>query len=300
MPESHYEQIVRGLILASPLLAVELLGVILALVYITRHTKPAVCVLIAMLLALAMHFVGPLVWRLALERGLYDVSFMWVVPLFINLVTAGLWGVVLVAVFAWRRGPAPAGDAYVPQQPTGLPPYVASMSQGFYFWSLLIVGVISFPLVVGIWLSLFADEPEMGLLLAVLAFPLGVFRIVVFFMFIHGIWRSIQPFDARITPGQAVGFLFIPLFNLYWVFVALPGFAMRYNAAVQRHNLAVPPVTVGLPVAICILMLLGVIPVVGVVTSLVNLVLLLIFVWKACNAVNALAQIDVDREARPS
>src|SRR4030042_907761 len=50
-------------------------------------------------------------------------------------------------------------------------------------------------------------------------------------------WAAIQDGHARTTPNRAIGFLFVPLFNLYWVFVALHGFALDYNAFVTRHRI---------------------------------------------------------------
>ncbi len=37
---------------------------------------------------------------------------------------------------------------------------------------------------------------------------------------VYRMWAQIQSGHPRTTPACAVGFLFIPLFNLYWIFVA--------------------------------------------------------------------------------
>ena len=37
---------------------------------------------------------------------------------------------------------------------------------------------------------------------------------------LYRLWRLVPPEEAATTPGKAVGFLFIPLFNLYWNFIA--------------------------------------------------------------------------------
>ncbi len=50
--------------------------------------------------------------------------------------------------------------------------------------------------------------------------PLWIFSFVPHYLFIYNFWNSIPKAFARTTPGKAVGFLFIPFFNLYWYFVA--------------------------------------------------------------------------------
>jgi len=66
-------------------------------------------------------------------------------------------------------------------------------------------------------------------------------EIVVMCFFWYRAWRSIQDGHARTTPGKAIGFMFIPLFNLWWVFVLLGGFSKDYNTYCQRHAVDDPP-----------------------------------------------------------
>lgn len=49
-------------------------------------------------------------------------------------------------------------------------------------------------------------------------------------------WYCLQPGGARATPGQAVGFLFIPFFNLYWYFIAYKGLADDWNRIMDSHE----------------------------------------------------------------
>jgi len=53
--------------------------------------------------------------------------------------------------------------------------------------------------------------------------------------FIYNSWSLLQNDVARTTAGKAVGFLLIPLFNLYWVFHAIRGFAVDYNRYANKH-----------------------------------------------------------------
>ena len=49
-------------------------------------------------------------------------------------------------------------------------------------------------------------------------------------------WSAIQDGEASATPAKAVGFLFIPVFNIYWALSMITGFAEDYNAFIQRHS----------------------------------------------------------------
>jgi hypothetical protein len=59
---------------------------------------------------------------------------------------------------------------------------------------------------------------------------------ILFLILLFKAWSLIQDVETRTTPGKAIGFLFIPLFSLYWAFVALPGFVSEFNAYVDRHH----------------------------------------------------------------
>lgn len=62
---------------------------------------------------------------------------------------------------------------------------------------------------------------------------------ILFLILLFKAWSLIQDAETNTTPGKAIGFLFIPLFSLYWVFIALPGFASEFNAYADRHQLQV-------------------------------------------------------------
>lgn len=86
-------------------------------------------------------------------------------------------------------------------------------------------------------------------------------------------WYVIQDGKARTSPGKAVGFSFIPFFNLYWMFVAFVGLAKDMNAYCDERNISGPRVSEGMALAFCILGLFGIIPYVGIVTSIAGTVI---------------------------
>ncbi|KAB2639305.1 MAG: DUF4339 domain-containing protein [Verrucomicrobia bacterium] len=54
-------------------------------------------------------------------------------------------------------------------------------------------------------------------------------------IYLYRIWSILQHGRARTTPAKAVGLLFVPLFNMYWNFVAFYGLAQDWNRITTRH-----------------------------------------------------------------
>ncbi len=52
----------------------------------------------------------------------------------------------------------------------------------------------------------------------------------------YRMWAAIQNGQASISPAKAIGFLFIPVFNIYWALYMFTGFAEDYNALIQRRS----------------------------------------------------------------
>ena len=51
----------------------------------------------------------------------------------------------------------------------------------------------------------------------------------------YKMWAAIRDSQTSITPAKAVGFLFIPVFNIYWALLMVTGFAEDYNAFILRR-----------------------------------------------------------------
>ena len=86
---------------------------------------------------------------------------------------------------------------------------------------------------------------------------------------LYRMWCQIPERTAKTTPGKAVGYLFIPFFSLYWIFVAYKGLALSLNQNLynqgSRHT--VPVDTVNLT---CVLMILVCIPYLGAIIAIFN------------------------------
>ena len=68
----------------------------------------------------------------------------------------------------------------------------------------------------------------------------NLFLVAVVLVFWYRAWQTIQDGYARTTPGKAIGYCFIPLFNLYWVFQLTLGFCADHNRYLRRHEIRLP------------------------------------------------------------
>ena len=137
------------------------------------------------------------------------------------------------------------------------------------------------------------DDDLTNLFVAVLGFlALGPFLLTLLvlpFVVIYKMWASIRDGNARMTPGKAIGFLFIPFFNLYWLFQVWGGFPTDYNNYVERHRLNISPLGSGIYTAYPVLIVLSVIPFLNILTALAALFVFLVILAKTSDAVNRLA-----------
>ena len=119
-----------------------------------------------------------------------------------------------------------------------------------------------------------------------------IYLTVVFCILFYKAWSSIQDGHARTTPGKAIGFLFIPFYDIYWIFQAIAGFAMDYNSFTERHNITVPKLSHGLFIVFCIVSLVeGLVwrvQLIGLPVAIVSFVIGLFVVNSTCKAVNSL------------
>jgi len=71
-----------------------------------------------------------------------------------------------------------------------------------------------------------------GLLFFVAAIAYGV----CFCFYLYRLWEEIHPTFAQTTPGKAVGFMFIPFWNIYWLFVAFWGLYKSMNKEMESYG----------------------------------------------------------------
>jgi hypothetical protein len=122
--------------------------------------------------------------------------------------------------------------------------------------------------------------------------PFLIAAIVFDCIILYRHWWLLQGHGARTTPGKAVGFSFIPLFNFYWCFVAYAGLAEDNNAYMDKAGIQGAKMSYGLALSVCILGIIsntvGLIPYVGYVLAIPGAILGFLFVLQIKNAILAI------------
>jgi hypothetical protein len=64
------------------------------------------------------------------------------------------------------------------------------------------------------------------------------FANIYFLICLYRCWSILQKLGiARTYPGRAVGFLFVPVFNIYWIFHAIPGLASDASSLLSQNHI---------------------------------------------------------------
>ena len=128
------------------------------------------------------------------------------------------------------------------------------------------------------------ENPPVGFVVPVLV--IWLVSAVFYFRLLYLAWAAIQDGPARTTPGKAVGFCFIPFYNLYWAFQAFHGFAVDFNQFATQRGLSVR-MPEGIFLAYSILLIASSLPILSIFAILPMLVLFVMVIIHLCDAVNA-------------
>lgn len=163
------------------------------------------------------------------------------------------------AIAVWREDQRQAQAAAHGVRPARAMPLKLYQPTEFdtYYWLYFSFGVGAFVMLV-------------SLVFAVVAPLLAIPGIVFKYMFVYKAWVQIQDGRPRTTPGKAVGFCFIPFFNLYWFFVAFVGLTQDLNQYTRRRGIKTPGCSPGLAITSCIFLLLTMIPYIGLIFILIG------------------------------
>ncbi|MGA0447744.1 MAG: hypothetical protein ACO3M2_13160 [Pseudohongiellaceae bacterium] len=145
--------------------------------------------------------------------------------------------------------------------------------------------------------------PEAGeILLSLIWVPALIVTTVFWCILLYRQWSLLQGHGARVTPGKAVGFGFIPFYCFYWWFVAYAGLAKDTNSHLRGVGITSTSMSFGLAVTDCILSILvctiGIIPGVGAVFSLPLMIVGFILVIQQRDCVLAILK-EKSRELQP-
>lgn len=109
-----------------------------------------------------------------------------------------------------------------------------------------------------------------------IGFPAVIAGTVIGYILLYRSWLLIQDGNARTTAGKAVGFCFIPFFNLYWMYVAFVGLSKDMNSYCNERQIAAPTINEGMALAYYILSLLSGIPYLGILFAIPAIVMYII------------------------
>jgi hypothetical protein len=187
------------------------------------------------------------------------------------------------------------------------------VSKGFYVGVFLVGALgnwITWAIVSALSIAYPDKQPMLGMLMMPASW-LSLLSLVVLLILIYKMWASIQGAGARTSAGKALGFMFIPLFNLYWAFQVWWGWTKDYNRIQERDNVELPRMPEGIALAICVLPLVSTALVVAgfivgglegmaaggfgnigiqasMLVGLVNTILMAVLFSNICDGINAL------------
>ncbi len=86
-----------------------------------------------------------------------------------------------------------------------------------------------------------SGDEEVMVVSAIFSFLLAIPNGIMTLIWLYKTWDAVPQQFRNTSPGQAIGFLFIPFFNLYWMFRAIPGL----SKAIQTARRAINPAYTG-------------------------------------------------------
>lgn len=152
----------------------------------------------------------------------------------------------------------------------------------------ILASIMGIPLMVALHVM---DEPNIvGLILILLYLPIAITSTVLWAILHYKCWKAIPERFRSISAGRAVGFMFIPLFNFYWVFVSFPRLADDLASWQRSMGYSNPTRVKGLAVTYGILFVLsftlGLIPGIDILLMISALIIFIILYRVLVGAIN--------------
>ncbi|MBU4333078.1 MAG: hypothetical protein KKD07_01405 [Candidatus Omnitrophica bacterium] len=171
---------------------------------------------------------------------------------------------------------------------------IKPMSKTFFLGSYIGAGVAN--VLIALIMANSSDYDIFPLLI-LLVLASSIYVTVVASIMWYRAWLAIQDGHARTTPGKAVGFSFIPLFNLYWAFQLVLGFAKDFNAFIKRHKVKTTELSEQYFLIMTILVVSGIllsrIPYLGPLFSLGMLVMMIILSNNIIDGVDSIVKANL-------
>lgn len=102
------------------------------------------------------------------------------------------------------------------------------------------------------------------------AVVLWFLAVLSYLMLWYRAWDIVQDGHARMTPSAAIGWLFVPVFNVYWIFRASVGLVRDLDAYAARHRLHAPPAPFFSAIAVSVYSAWTLVPFLGLTGTLLN------------------------------
>ena len=239
-PSDYLHSVLNSYIVTAPIVVAQLVGFILAIVYARRYPRPATCMLVAMSILLVMPFISPLVMMIAPIEDPFGARMRWFV---LNVVRGAVLVLIVLAVFGWRSStrevvsrPGPAVAPVAAYEVASRPGSALVIS-----WSIIsalsqVVSIVALYLAFEAGPRISRSEEKAIVTCLIAAVLLTIPGVVLYFVWLYQAWRAVPPQYRSTTPGKAVGLLFIPIFNIYWVFRAVPGLSKSIERALEATN----------------------------------------------------------------
>lgn len=164
----------------------------------------------------------------------------------------------------------------------------------------LIFGLI---VMFGALLMLFdRHDEDQAMVLLLFGLVCVLFSSIYFLVVLYRLWsyviqasKSLGLTPSIETAGKAVGFLFIPIFSYYWMFIACGKLPVNLNAVARKKGVA-SGISDTMGMLVAVFAVLSIIPVLGYVTGFVlAFILIPIFIHQSVRTVRALQGLKQDQ-----
>ncbi|NWK56398.1 DUF4339 domain-containing protein [Verrucomicrobiaceae bacterium N1E253] len=149
------------------------------------------------------------------------------------------------------------GAQAAPQAGGDYPIPVVGKANFKLYVSLLLGGIALF--IGGAALAGSESTAGLGVALFFIGGLMMIWPAILNYVFLYRIWALIQPGGASISPGKAVGFLFIPIFGAIWAFIVLFKLPGEWNEITSRYSNTQSAPKLGIGTVFCLIF----IPVIG-------------------------------------
>jgi len=129
--------------------------------------------------------------------------------------------------------------------PTDAPyPHITVKPASFGLWAGSFIGsIVLFFIAIIASVALAQNDPEnaataggFGGILLLLSIVAHIASAIFYCIIIYRAWLCLKAGAPRTTPGSAIGLMFVPLYNIYWMFVAINGLPKDWNRVVSSYE----------------------------------------------------------------